>query len=156
MYSSEADINIERGKGVEILYSEEAILQVRLTAPELIQFSGQDAYTEMPESFELQFFNQHQKVESFLHADYGIIFDKRQLMRAVGNVVLKNKKGEQLFAEELNWDQDKKLIYSDKFVKIVTEEEILFGEGFESNEDFTEYTIKNLTGTIELEKPLKE
>jgi lipopolysaccharide assembly outer membrane protein LptD (OstA) len=73
-------------------------------------------------------------------------------MKAVGNVFLVNSKGEQLNAEELIWDQNKKKIYSDKFVKVTTEDEIMFGNGFESNEDFSEYKVKKLTGQLKIDK----
>jgi hypothetical protein len=33
-------------------------------------------------------------------------------------------------------------------VKITTEDQILMGNGLESDETFSEYEIKNLTGTI--------
>ena len=73
-------------------------------------------------------------------------------MKAVGNVFLVNSKGEQLNAEELIWDQNKKKIFSDKFVKVTTEDEIMFGNGFESNEDFSEYKVKKLTGQLKIDK----
>jgi hypothetical protein len=57
-----------------------------------------------------------------------------------------------LNAEELIWDQNKKKIYSDKFVKVTTEDEIMFGNGFESNEDFSEYKVKKLTGQLKIDK----
>lgn len=41
-------------------------------------------------------------------------------------------------------------IYSDKFVRITTEDEILYGEGFESNQEFTNWKIIKPTGSIKI------
>jgi hypothetical protein len=62
-----------------------------------------------------------------------------------------NTKGERLNTEEIIWDEQKKKIYSDKYVTIHTKDEILFGYGFESNEDFSKYKIFKLSGTIRME-----
>ena len=64
-----------------------------------------------------------------------------------------SKKNETLNAEELIWDEKNGKIYSDKFVKITTADEIIYGEGFEANEDFTNYKIKNIKGTINITNP---
>jgi hypothetical protein len=41
-------------------------------------------------------------------------------------------------------------LYTDKFVKITTDGEQLFGEGMEAQEDFTNYKIKKLRGTVKV------
>ena len=62
-----------------------------------------------------------------------------------------NKKGEQLNTEELYWDEKKETIYSEVFVKITTDEEIIMGEGFEADQNFTNYTLSKVTGQITIE-----
>jgi hypothetical protein len=44
------------------------------------------------------------------------------------------------------------LLSSDRFVKITTAEEIIFGDGFEANQDFTRYRIFNVKGRITVKK----
>jgi hypothetical protein len=61
-----------------------------------------------------------------------------------------NKDGEKLNTEHLIWDENQKKILSDAFVKITTAKEIIMGKGLESNQDFTQYQIKEVTGTIQL------
>ena len=45
----------------------------------------------------------------------------------------------------------KQEIYTDDFVKITTKSEVIYGQGFVSNQNFSKYTIKNIKGTILLE-----
>jgi hypothetical protein len=50
----------------------------------------------------------------------------------------------------LIWDEEKKIIYSNSFVKITTSDEIIYGRGMTANENFTDYVIKNITGKIKV------
>jgi hypothetical protein len=52
----------------------------------------------------------------------------------------------------LFWDEKKELIYTNKFVKITTENEVIWGEGLEANQEFTDWKIKNVKGTIYIDK----
>jgi hypothetical protein len=63
-----------------------------------------------------------------------------------------NEKNEQLNTEHLVWDEQKGLIYSDKFVKINTGKEILMGEGMESDERFNRWKIKRPKGSITIKE----
>jgi len=59
-----------------------------------------------------------------------------------------NEAGEKLETELLFWDQRKDLIYTDRFVKITTEDQIIQGYGLESDPRLTRRKIKNLSATI--------
>ena len=67
------------------------------------------------------------------------------------NVVIRNINGDILETDLLNWDENKQEIYTDDFVKITTKSEVIYGQGFVSNQNFSKYTIKNIKGTILLE-----
>ena len=70
-------------------------------------------------------------------------------MKASGNVVLDNKRNK-LETEELIWDERSQRIYTEKQVKITNQEETIFGEGFSSNADFTEYKISKIHGNLDI------
>jgi hypothetical protein len=53
----------------------------------------------------------------------------------------------------LIWDEKNNKIFTDKKVKITTEKEVIEGEGFVSNPDFTEYSISKIHGTFNFETP---
>ena len=72
-------------------------------------------------------------------------------MEAMNDVVITNAEGEKLNTEHLIWDRKAQRIYSEVFVKITTEDEIIMGEGFESNETFSKYKILKPKGTISKE-----
>jgi LPS export ABC transporter protein LptC len=140
----------ESAKSIKILYSDSARLQVEITAPVLNRYETDNPYIEMPKGVHALFFDESLQVRSKLDADYGIRYEREQRMEARKNVIVVNEKGEKLNTEHLIWDEKKEKLYSDDFVKITTKDEIIFGNGFEANQDFTKYKIFNIKGTISL------
>jgi LPS export ABC transporter protein LptC len=100
----------------------------------------------------ITFFDEEEKISSTLKAKFGVRFTLSKRMEARYSVVVVNKKGEKLETERLVWDEGNNRIYTDAFVKVTTEKVIISGTGFESNQDFTKWKIKNITGTIQRNK----
>jgi LPS export ABC transporter protein LptC len=140
----------ESAKNIKILYSDSALVKVELTAPVLNRYETDNPYIEMPKGLHANFYNDRLEVKSKLDANYGIRYERDQRMEARKNVVVINEKGDRLDTEHLIWDERKEKLFSDDFVKITTKDEIIFGNGFEANQDFTKYKIFNIKGTISL------
>lgn len=138
----------ETGKNIELIYSDSAKVKFKLTATRLERNGGDNPITEFFDGIKIVFYNAEMKPESEMRADYAIHYENEEKMVAKNNVVVVNVKGETLNTEELTWEQQKHLVYTDVFVKITTRDETLFGDGLESNEDFTKYKIKKIKGTI--------
>ena len=47
---------------------------------------------------------------------------------------------------------NKKIIYSNKFVKITSEDGVIFGDGLEAEQDFSKRKIINPSGEIEVKE----
>ena len=101
---------------------------------------------------ELNIFNKKGELESEITADRATNFPKRDFMVAKDSVVLKDKEGKMLNTEMLNWDNTTNKIYTNKFVKITTPSEILYGDGLEAEQDFSRYEIKNIKGRIKIDE----
>lgn len=116
----------------------------RLHAPVVFQFVNKN--TIMPKGFKLEFLDSNLLASAYLEAKYGEIISAKGLMIARDSVILVNFKKEELYTEELIWQQDSAKIYTDKYVKIKRKDVVIHGKGFESNEDFSHYVIKKITG----------
>lgn len=134
-----------------ILYSDSAILKARLTAPKMEHYLEKEPYVELTEGINLVFYSEDGEITSHLTANYAINYERQDRMEAKGDVVLINEAGEKLNTEHLIWNQKEERIYSEEFVKITTADEIIWGEGFESNQSFTNFKIKHIKGTILVE-----
>jgi LPS export ABC transporter protein LptC len=150
LYSKGKVIPQESAKSIKIIYSDSAHVKVEMTAPVLNRFQTENPYIEMPKGLHTVFYNTKMEVNSRLDAKYGIRYERDQRMEARKNVVVVNEKGDTLETEHLIWDERKEKLISDEFVKITTKDEIIFGNGFEANQDFTKYKIFNIKGTISL------
>ena len=139
---------VRDGKDVAFIYSEKAHVKIKILAPKMQEFVGEKHYLEMTEGIKVIFYDSLMKVNSTLTSNYAINRVKEQIMEAKNDVVVVNAKGEQLNTEHLIWLQDSSKIYSKEFVKITTKDEIILGEGFEANEDFTKWKIHKPKGSI--------
>ena len=153
LYSKGQVIPTETAKSIKIIYSDSAKVQVEITAPILDHYSTENPYIEMPNGLHAIFYNEKMEVKSRLVADYGIRYEKDQKMEAKKNVIVTNEKGDKLNTEHLIWDEKKQKLLSNEDVKFTTKDEIIFGKGFEANEDFTKYKIFNIKGTISINNP---
>jgi LPS export ABC transporter protein LptC len=66
------------------------------------------------------------------------------------SVVVVNESNDKLETEVLYWDQQKDLIYTDRFVKITNENQIVMGTGFESDPRLVKRKIKKVSAIIYL------
>ncbi|MCL2041245.1 MAG: LPS export ABC transporter periplasmic protein LptC [Bacteroidales bacterium] len=141
----------------ELYYSELGRTKVRVQSPVINNYESGDGYTELPEGFHAEFLDENMEVESTITAEYGVVLRKENIMRARRDVVvLSLKDNEQLNTEELTWDMNAKKIYTDAFVKMTSADKILFGDGFEADENFENRTIKKLRGEILVKKDEEE
>lgn len=132
-------------------YSDSARKQIDIQAPEAADFSHEEPpYIEFPQSIRVVFYDKLGNQEAFMKANYAKYLPKENRWNARGNVVVINGKKEELNSEELIWNQKTGKIYSDKFVKIITEESILTGDGFEADQNFEKWTIKKSSGIIDI------
>ncbi|MGZ3863820.1 MAG: LPS export ABC transporter periplasmic protein LptC [Bacteroidia bacterium] len=152
MMTKQEVIPSEEGQVVEILYTDSGLVTMRLTAPVLNHFTANvpEPYTEMPKGIIIEFFNKEGEVKTTMRALYAIRFEKSKRLEARNKVVVVNVNGEVLNTEKLNWDETSKKIYTDVFVKITTKKDIMQGTGMEANQDFTEYEIRNFSGSSAL------
>ncbi len=138
----------ETVKGLEVLYSDSGYVKVRVTAPVMYRFFGNAPHTEMPQGVAMFFYDSKQNTISTLTSKYAVRDELAKTMEARNDVVVKNQKGEQLNTEKLVWSEVTGKFTSDAFVKIITASQVIMGEGFEANNDFTRYSIKHPKGSI--------
>lgn len=141
---------LRKAEDIELYYSEKSRVKVKMQAPEMHEFLSGDS--EFPKGVHLEFYNEFGKLESTLRANHAYFFKKEKLWRGRGKVEVKNiEKNEQLNTEELFWKQTEERIYTDKFVTIRQQGDVIYGEGLEAKQDMSDYVIKNPQGEFEVE-----
>ena len=146
-------LNIERGNEVEILFTEDAVPTIKIEAPTAVRYSPDPPempYTDFPDGLKLYVYDSNGELDSELKANQGRMTDNSDDLEVNGDVSIINQKGEQLNTETLTWNKIDKKIRSDGFVKIFTDDEIIYGTGFEADENFTNYIIYNISGIVKI------
>jgi LPS export ABC transporter protein LptC len=139
---------------IQTLYSDSARLKVKMTASKQLQMqNGDEVY---PKGVNIIFYDKDGRISASLRSDRAkkVKQQEKELYTAYGNVVVvNNKKGETVNTEELNWSPTTKKIYTDKFVTITTADEVLKGEGLDTDQDFSYTRIRKPTGIFSLKNP---
>jgi LPS export ABC transporter protein LptC len=134
---------------IEILYTEQGKAKIKVLAAESRYYQfAKEPYNEFPKGITVYNYNDSLEVVSTLTANYAIFYEAKKLWIARYNVVATNAKGEVLNTEQLFWDQNAKRIYSNDMVKITDGEDVLFGEGMESDEAFDSWEILKPSGNM--------
>jgi LPS export ABC transporter protein LptC len=138
----EYDGPLSEAEKVEMFYSENDHVKVKMTADLVYEFKNGDR--EFPKGIYLEFYNAFGKLESTLRANHAYFFKNENQWRGRGKVEVKNiEKNEQLTTEELFWKPAEERIFTDKFVTIKQQDDVVYGTGLEAKQDMSDYTLKN-------------
>ena len=134
---------------VSMLYSEKDRVRVKMLAAKILEFKNGDK--EFPEGLYLEFYNQAGIMTSTLKANHAFYFKEEDQWRGRGKVEVKNiEKNQQLNTEELFWKETTRKIFTDKFVTIKLENEVIYGTGLDATQDLSYYTIRKPEGIFEI------
>lgn len=135
---------------VELYYSEDQTIKIKMLADLVYEFESGDR--EFPQGIYMEFFDEQGNLSSKLRANHAYFYKKDNLWKAVGKVeVINLEKNEQLNTEELFWRPQKKEIFTESFVTIRLQKEVIYGEGLEATQDLSSYTIKKPQGEFTVE-----
>ena len=139
-------------KGVSTLISDSGIIRYRLQAEDWrVIDKKKPPYWAFEEGVYLETFDTLFQMEANIKADTAYYYEKQKLWKLMGNVVIRNLKGEKFNTELLYWDQNTEKVYSDRFIRIEQPDRIITGRGFDSNQQMTKYTIHMPEGIFYLE-----
>ncbi len=138
--------------GFETAYSDSGRIMIELKAKEMSRYEGKNLkYDEYRYGLSVRFFDDLGSVSATLRCSYARFLIEKELWEIKSDVEIDNiSRNEKINTELLYWDMTRELVYSDKFVRITTEDEILTGDGFESNQDFSEWKILKPAGVISI------
>lgn len=132
---------------IHTIFTDSAQPKIDMTAPMQNEYANGNRV--FPKGITIWFYNEQGQLESKLTANHGYYDKATEIYTGKGNVVVENIiKHEKLNSEELKWSRFEKRVYTDKFVRIETPQEILLGEGLTAAQDFSTYRILKPRGTL--------
>ena len=145
------NLPIETIINAEILHSEKGKVKVKIIAGKIERYLNTQPQLLFIDGINITFYDDSANVKSTLIAERAEIDEVKKIMTASKNVLLISSNNKKLETEILYWDEKRNRIYTDNQVFITTNKETIVGDGFISNPDFTEYSISNISGIINLE-----
>lgn len=100
----------------------------------------------------LEKFDTLMNVEATVKCDTAYYYSETKIWKLIGNVNIKNKNNEKFLTDLLFWDQEKKQIYSDAYIKIEQPDQYTEGYGFSANQDLSIWQINNTKGIFTIEE----
>ena len=138
-------------ENVETFYSENGRIKVKIVAALLFEFASGDR--EFPKGIFVEFYDETGKLESTLRANHAFYFKSENQWRGRGKVQVKNiARNEQLNTEELFWKPAEERIFTDQFVTIRQEGDVLYGQGLQAKQDMSDYTILKPEGEFDVKE----
>ena len=140
-------------RGVSTYISDSGVVRYKIITKEWEVYDRLDpSRWAFEQGIYLEKFNNDLCIEATIVADTAYYFDKQELWELRGNVHIENEQDEEFDTQLLYWNQKTKRVYSDLYIRIRQQKRIITGVGFTSNQEFTNYTIKNTQGIF----PIKE
>jgi hypothetical protein len=152
-WSRKADLR-EEAINVESYMSQDGKMKAKLTAPLMYRVSADTIYTEFPKSLHVDFYNDSTlQKETWLDCRYGKYFENLNKVYLKDSVVVITVKGDTLKCQDLWWDQNTKLFYSENYAEYRTKEKLVNGgKGLEATQDFSRVTFSEVTGILKVKE----
>lgn len=143
---------VDTTRGVEVIYSDSAIVKGKMLTPLLLKYSAaKNPYDVMPKGIKIIFYDKDRAEIATLVADSAVQLETENITKFYRNVLVTTPKGDSFKSEELIWDQPKKIIYSNKYseAKMADGNEAR-GISFMSDDKFEHPEFRSGTGIIQV------
>lgn len=139
---------------VSMLVSDSGLIKYHAIAPIWYRYDldKKNPYQYFPEGLVLNQIDQQRNIVSHIQADTAYNYENTDLWHLIKNVQIYNVQGDKFRTNDLYWDARNHKVYSDSFIHIERNYDILEGYGFTSNDAFTEYEVRQTTGIFEVKE----
>jgi len=143
-FTNKDSVPVMDTRGMSMLISDSGITRYRLKAQVWQVYDRRkDPYWFFPNGVYVEQFDSLLNVEASIESDTCWYYSDAKLWELRGHVKVMNRKGEKFTGEELFWNEKAHLVYSDKLMMIESDSSYVYGYGFESDQNMTDYHIKN-------------
>ncbi len=139
----------EYSENLSIVMSENGLKSYHFETPLMEGYTlARDPYREFRKGIKITMFEEDSTSNdaATLTANYAIFYENRKLWEAKGDVVVIQTNGRRLYTQQLFWNQSTHRIYSNVDSRIVDGDEMTDCEGFESDEEMTQWKYRKLKG----------
>lgn len=137
---------------ITTIISDSGITRYRISAKVWCVYDkAAEPYWDFPEGLHLERFDEYYKPDAKIDCKRARYYQNRRLWELNDSVRATNLQGDQFATQQLFWSQNEERIYSDSAIVVTQRDKKIMGEGFESNQSMTRYTIRKTKGIIPIE-----
>ncbi len=150
-YTPNTDFNkkpVQTLTDITLYKSEKGQVYAKLNSPLVQYYAGDSARTVFNKGIKVVFFNKDLTDKSFLTANYAINYTANRnivYLRDSVKIINYNSK-DTIYCNDLYWNQDKKIVYSNRPIRRYTSSGQNYGDGMIAKETFDSVVIINPHG----------
>ncbi|WP_396601946.1 LPS export ABC transporter periplasmic protein LptC [Algibacter sp. R77976] len=136
---------------VNLKYTDSGRVSANLISTKVLDYTNRDfPFHQFTEGVTLYIYDKDNK-KSTIKADNAFVYENTDLIDMQDNVVITTHDNRVLKTEQLFYDQKKEWFSTNKPVSFKTDQDLINGNGFDSNKDFSNAEVLEVTGIITLE-----
>lgn len=144
----QSKLSVDEVKEVTSYLSTGGKLKAKLTAPFMLRYYDSVPRVEFPNTLHVDFYNDSMQVESYLDAKQASYYEQQSRVILTDSVVVIRINGDTLKTNELFWEQNLHKLFTNSDVEIRQKTKIIYGKGFESDEQLKNFRIDSITGIL--------
>ena len=144
----EKNIHDQLSTNVEITLTKKGNVTAKIKS-EVLKKNNQSLQLELFDNVNVDLFDENFKQKSLIKSQSAMVNEKENKIKAYGSVVVISNDGKILMTDSLTWDNNSDKIYTDANLEFITSDsDTLYGTGFKSNIDLTNWNILQPRGRI--------
>ena len=144
----EKDIHDQLSTNVEITLTKKGNVTAKFKS-EVLKKNNQSLQLELFDNVNVDLFDENFQQKSLIKSQSAMVNEKENKIKAYGSVVVISNDGKILMTDSLTWDNNSDKIYTDANLEFITSDsDTLYGTGFKSNIDLTNWNILQPRGRI--------
>ena len=146
--NSTKDVHDQLSSNVEITLTKKGNVTAKIKS-QILKKDNQSLQLELYDNVNVNLFDTNFNQKSLIKSESAIVNEKENKIKAYGNVEVVSNDGKVLKTDSLSWDNNSDKIYTDANLEFITSNtDTLYGTGFESNIDLTEWSILKPKGSV--------
>ena len=144
----EKDVHDQLSTNVEITLTKKGNITAKIKS-EILKKNNQSLQLELYDNVNVDLFDEDFQHKSLIKSQSAMVNEKENRIKAYGSVIVISDDGKILKTDSLTWDNNSDKIYTDANLEFVTSDtDTLYGKGFKSNIDLTDWNILQPRGRI--------
>ena len=142
------DVHDQLSTNVEITLTKKGNITAKINS-KILKKNNQSLQLELFDNVNVNLFDENFQHKSLIKSQSAMVDEKENRIKAYGSVAVISDDGKILMTDSLTWDNNSDKIYTDASLKFITSDtDTLYGTGFKSNIDLTDWNIFQPRGRI--------